>query len=85
MFLTDDWAGFHRLIPENQLMTGKNLTFPIEQDNSDIRHYLARFRRRTKVVSRSAEMVELSLRLHHYLDIPKNYTTLAQTFRAIFT
>ena len=52
-FLTDDWEGFHRLIPENQLFTGKDLTFSIEQDNSDIRHFLARFRRRTKVVSKS--------------------------------
>jgi insertion element IS1 protein InsB len=52
-FLTDDWEGFHRLIPEDQLFTGKDLTFSIEQDNSDIRHFLARFRRRTKVVSKS--------------------------------
>src|SRR5512138_1145183 len=31
VFLTDDWEGFHRLIPEDQLFTGKDLTFPIEQ------------------------------------------------------
>src|SRR4029453_5311903 len=49
VFLTDDWEGFHRLIPEEQLFTGKDLTFPIEQDNSDVRHHLARFRRRSKV------------------------------------
>src|ERR1700691_2461286 len=42
--------GYHRLIPESQLFTGKDLTVPIEQDNSNIRHFLARFRRRTKVV-----------------------------------
>ncbi len=43
VFLTDDWEGFHRLIPEDQLFTGKDLTFGIEQDNSDTRHHLARF------------------------------------------
>ncbi|MDQ6702585.1 MAG: hypothetical protein M3Z96_05525 [Pseudomonadota bacterium] len=53
-FITDDWEGFHRLISEAQLFTGKDLTFPIEQDNSNIRHYLARFRRRTKVASQNA-------------------------------
>src|SRR3712207_8423999 len=37
-FLTDDWEGCHRLIPEGQLFTGKDLTFAIEQDNSDVRH-----------------------------------------------
>ncbi|WP_414437891.1 hypothetical protein [Candidatus Bealeia paramacronuclearis] len=31
-FITDDWEGFHRLIPEHQLFTGKDLTYPIEQD-----------------------------------------------------
>ncbi len=84
IFLTDDWAGFHRLIPEGQLFTGKDLTFPIEQNNSNIRYYLARFRRRTKVVSQSQEMVDLSLRLHHYLSQPENYEPLASQFRCIF-
>lgn len=85
-FLTDDWDGFHRLIPEDQLYTGKDLTFSIEQDNSNIRHYLARFRRRTKVVSKLKEMVDLSLRLYHYLhDNPKNFVSLASIFLSIFS
>src|SRR5215212_5460215 len=56
IFLTDE--GFHRLIPAEQLFTGKDLTFPIEQDNSNIRHYLARFRRRSKVTSRARHMID---------------------------
>ena len=83
-FITDDWEGLHRLIPEDQLFTGKDLTFPIEQDNSNIRHYLARFRRRTKVVSKCPIMVDLSLRLHHHLHDPKNYAALAAVFLSIF-
>ncbi|HRC71976.1 MAG TPA: IS1 family transposase [Candidatus Competibacter sp.] len=59
-FITDDWPGYHRLIPAAQLTTGKHLTVPIEQDNSNIRHFLARFRRRTKVVSKTEEMVDLN-------------------------
>jgi len=82
--VTDDWEGFHRCIPEDQLFTGKDLTFPIEQDHSNIRHYLARFRRRTKVVSKSRERVDLSLRLHHHLREPKNYAAIASTFLSIF-
>jgi hypothetical protein len=31
-FITDDWPGYHRLIPAAQLTTGKHLTFPIEQE-----------------------------------------------------
>ena len=41
-FLTDDWEGYHRKIAAEQLVTGKDLTFSIEQDNSNIRHFIAR-------------------------------------------
>ena len=52
------------------MFTGKDPTFPIEQDNSNVRHCLAHFRHRTKVVSRYRTMVDLSLRLlHHRQDL----------------
>jgi IS1 family transposase len=35
----------------------------IEQNNSDTRHHLGRFARRTKAVSKSKEMVDLTIRL----------------------
>ena len=79
-----DGAGFHRLIPEDQLFTGKDLTFPIEQDNSNIRHYLARFRRRSKVTSRAAHMVGSSLRLLHHLMQPTNFLACRDSFLSIF-
>ncbi len=85
-FVTDDWEGTHRLIPENQLFTGKDMTFPIEQDNSNIRHFLARFRRRTKVVSKTEEMVDLSLRIyHHFHDRLENFAAKAAVFTSIFS
>ena len=83
-FVTDNWEGHHRLVPGNQLFTGKDLTFPIEQDNSNVRHYLARFRRRTKVVSKCRTMVDLSLRLLHHLLNPENHATYAKKFLSIF-
>ena len=83
-FITEDWEGYHRLIPQDQLFTGKDLTFPIEQDNSNVRHYLARFRRRTKVVSKCRTMVDLSLRLLHHLQDPANYAAYATKFATIF-
>lgn len=83
-FITDGWEAYHRLIPEDQLFTGKDLTFSIEQDNSNIRHHLERFRRKTKVVSKSATMVDLSLRLYHYYHQPENYAALSKYFLSIF-
>ena len=44
-----------------ELIGGEDLTFPIEQDNSNVRHCLARFRRKTKVVSKCRTMVDLDL------------------------
>ena len=75
-----------RLIPESQLFTGKDLTVPIEQDNSNIRHFLARFRRRTKVVSNAVEIVlDLSLRIyHHFHDNLDAFATKAAVFQSIF-
>ena len=84
-FLTDDWEGFRRSIPEDQHFVGKDLTFSIEQDNSNVRHFLARFRRRTKVVSKTVEMVDLSLRIYHHLhDNPQNFAALTAIFLSIF-
>ena len=67
-FTTDDWAGFYRLLPEDRHFPEKDLTFPIEASNSDIRHRLARFIRRTKASSRSLHMVHASLKLNHHLQ-----------------
>ena len=83
-FVADDWEGYHRVIPPERLFTGKDLTFPIEQDNSNVRHCLARFRRRTKVVSKCRVMVGLSLRLLHHLQDPANYAGYAKRFQTTF-
>ena len=74
-FVIDDWEGTRRVIPEAQLFTGKDLTFPIERDNSRVRHCLARFHRRTKVVSKCRTMVDLSLRLLHHLQHPAAFAS----------
>ena len=84
VFLTDDWEGFHRLIPEEQLFTGKDLTFPIEQDDGDVHHHLARFRRRSKVTSRARHMVDGALRLLHHLMQPENFLLHRDQFLSIF-
>ena len=83
-FVTDDWEGCHRIIPPGQLFTGKDLTFPIEQDNSNVPHHLARLRRRTKLASKCRTMVDLSLRLLHHLQNPKTHAAYAEWLRTIF-
>jgi insertion element IS1 protein InsB len=51
------------LLPVGQLYTGKDETHGIERDNARQRHWLARFRRRSIVVSKTKRMVDVSIAL----------------------
>ncbi len=63
LYRTDDWAAYGELIPQGRLYVGKEETHGIERDHARQRHWLARFRRRTCVVSRAVRMVEASIAL----------------------
>jgi len=59
----DDYAVYDVLLPVGQLHTGKDETHGIERDNARQRHWLARFRRRSIVVSKAKRMVDVSIAL----------------------
>ena len=59
----DDWAAYGEAIPQGRLYVGKDQTHGIERDHARQRHWLARFRRRTCVVSRAERMVDASIAL----------------------
>src|SRR5215204_254757 len=59
----DDYAEYDVLLPVGQLYTGKDETHGIERDNARQRHWLARFRRRSIVVSKTKRMVDVSIAL----------------------
>jgi len=84
-YFTDDWDVYREVLPEQQHIIGKSGTTAIERDNSNTRHYLARMTRRTKVVSKSVEMVDLSLRLMYYFTQPENYPLWQQRFISVFS
>ena len=50
-FFTDNWDAFAEVLPPERHIIGKTGTVAIERDNSNTRHHLGRFTRRTKVVS----------------------------------
>lgn len=64
-FITDEYAPYFKHIPQDRHFYGKDITFPIEQTNSDIRHWLARFVRDTKCTSRSVAVLSSSIALMH--------------------
>mmetsp|Transcript_262 Transcript_262/g.125 ORF Transcript_262/g.125 Transcript_262/m.125 type:complete len:83 (-) Transcript_262:2161-2409(-) len=61
--LTDHWKAYKEFIPQSKHYASKAETFTIEGYNSRIRHYLARFKRKTKCYSKSLKMMFYSLRL----------------------
>lgn len=86
IFVTDEWEGFFRCLPEDRHFFGKDLTFVIESTNSDIRHRLARFKRRSKASSRSFDMVHRTLVLFHYFqDNPKYLEEFSKLFLSFFS
>ena len=63
LFCTDAYAPYEEALPVGRHYIGKDQTQHSESNNSRQRHWLARFRRRTCVVSRSVEMVDATMAL----------------------
>jgi len=64
IFFADGWRAYSDLIPPELLIQTKSQTHLIESNNAPQRQWFARFRRKTCVVSRSLEMIELTTMLY---------------------
>ena len=64
---TDGYPAYAKFNIANQHVVGKAETSLVESKNALIRHYLARFNRKTKRYSKAIDMIENSLLLlfHH--------------------
>ena len=60
---SDYWKSYEEFIHSEKHLQTKAETFTVEGYNSRIRHYLARFKRKTKCYSKSDYMIEISLNL----------------------
>jgi insertion element IS1 protein InsB len=83
-FYTDDWDAFSKVLPCERHIIGKAHTIDIEHDNSNTRHQLGRFTRRTKVVSQKEFMVDLTLRIWHAVTTTGLFFRLQNTALSIF-
>ena len=63
LFCTDNYAAYAEVIDENKLIQSKSQTCYLEQNNGRQRHWYARFRRKSIVVSKTLEMVNLTMAL----------------------
>ena len=77
-FYTDNWEAFAKVLPKQRHKTGKTETATIERDNSNMRHHLGRFTRRTKIVSKRVEMVDNAIKLWCALTEPEIFARYQQ-------
>ena len=63
LYCADGWEAYAELLPVGRLFVGKDETHGIERDHARQRHWLARFRRRSIVVSKAVRMVNASIAL----------------------
>jgi len=85
MLYADNWESYTEVIPDEKLTTGKQYTIGIEQNNSNIRHFLGRFTGRTKVVSKSAIMVLATLKICWYINENNGFDEYLNIFLSIFS
>ncbi len=83
-FYTDDWEVYKTIIPTGKHVSGKKYTYKIEQNNPNIRHYLSRMTRKAKVVSKSKEMIHISLKIAYHLNEGNLYQFYQNNFLSIF-
>jgi insertion element IS1 protein InsB len=84
IFFTDDWSAFAKVLPKDRHVIGKSGTIAIEQDNSNTRHHLGRMTRRTKVVSKTKEMVDTTIKLWCALSDPDIFTSFQELGTSTF-
>ena len=61
--MTDYWEPYEHFIPTEKHIQSKAETYTVEGYNSWFRHFLARFRRKTKCYSKSETMLWYSVML----------------------
>jgi len=86
-YCTDYWEAYTDFIPEEKHTQTKAETFTVEGINNVIRHYLARFHRKTHCYSKAIHMVHASLLLftHKSKVLLKNNLNPIAPFEYIFT
>jgi len=80
VYFTDRYDGYAELIPPEMLIQTKAETHGIERNNGQQRHWFARFRRRTCVVSRSLHMVNMTMALFASFHSKHGKTNLFNLF-----
>ena len=83
IFYTDSWDAFFKVLPGSRHIIGKQHTVAIERNNSNVRNDLARFTRRTKVVSKSEKMINNTHKLWQAFHTSNLFSSRQQLFLSL--
>jgi IS1 transposase len=71
-YVTDGWPVYPMFIPDGDQIVSKTYLTRVEGENTRLRHYLARLKRKTLCYSKSTQMLKHSIRLLiHYLKFDR--------------
>ena len=65
-YYTDYWEAYCDFLPKDKHVRSKKETYTVEGRNARLRHYTARFHRKTKCCSKADHMIETTLKLAFY-------------------
>jgi insertion element IS1 protein InsB len=63
LYCTDKWATYASVILQDKLVQSKATTHAIERNHCRQRHWFERFKRKSIIISKSQEMVDLTMAL----------------------
>ena len=63
LYYTDKWQVYSSVLPASKLVETKAETHRIERNDCRMRHWFGRFKRKSIIVSKSLEMVDLTIAL----------------------
>ena len=77
-YLTDKWESYASVFPSNKLIMSKKYTHGIERNNCRNRHWFGRFKRKSIIVSKSIEMIDLTMALFARFRVNGNVKEILQ-------
>jgi len=76
LYGTDQWATYASVIPADKLVQSQATTHAIERNHCRQRHWFGRFKRQSIIISKSQEMVDLTMALFAKFWIHGNHDEL---------
>jgi insertion element IS1 protein InsB len=78
-WVSDGWRVYDQFLPDEDRIIAKTYMTRVEGENSRLRHYLGRLRRKSFCYSKSLEMLKMSIRLlvyylrYHQVPLPTRH------------